>query len=240
MSVKAIKSFFESSKRRKVMPQTPNKKVCVEESIVVANEQKLRYSFEMIKNWEGSQYELISFYNNLDEEQYQYVLANRDDLVFETRAVLWPDEFNPPLGRNCKLKVVELTEEGYRRLLLDKMKNNQKLIDERMSTMTIPPMPKSYLEDNSINLKKMLEAKQKELEDFKKSIDTGKYVTPSKRVSVIESNPKVIALTKSIQEIKNEIEKTDQRLKVLRDEWERNERFKLRHKIEQELTLSGL
>lgn len=240
MSTIAIKSFFESSKRRKITPETPNKRVCQEEPVSIPNEERMKYSFETIKNWEGSQNHLISFYNNLDEEQYQYVLANREQLSFETMAILWPDEFNPPLSRNLKLKVRDITEEGYRRILLDKMKIREKIIDERIATIATLPMPKSHLETTSINLKKILETKEKQLEDVKKSIDTGKYVTPSKRISVVESNPAVVSLVKVIQEIKNEIEKTDQRLKVLKDEWERNEKFRLRHKIEQELAMSGM
>lgn len=240
MSTTAIKKLFEDSKRRKIMVQRKTKQVYPEEEMIIINDQKLKDSFQIMKYWNGSHSQLISFYNNLNEEEYHYAMANRDEFPYEIKAMLWPDEFNPPLGKKCHLKVVELTEDGYRRILLDKMKKREKLIEERMSTMTFDPMPRSHLETTLVGLKNILETKEKQLEEVKKSIDTGKYMTPSKRVSAVQNNPAVVSLSKAIQEIKNEIEKTDQRLKVLRDEWERDERYRLRHKIEQELTMSGL
>lgn len=240
MSTTAIKKLFEDSKRRKIILQKKTNKVIPEEQMIVINDQKLKDAIEIIKHWDGGHSELISFYNNLNDEEYHYAMANRDSFPYEIKAMLWPDEFNPPLGKNSTLKVRELTEEGYRRLLLDKMKKREKLIEERMSTMTFDPMPRSHLETALVGLKNILETKEKQLEEVKKSIDTGKYMTPSKRVSAVQNNPAVVSLSKAIQEIKNELEKTDQRLKVLRDEWERNERYRLRHKIEQELTMSGL
>jgi hypothetical protein len=240
MSVSAIKSIFEASKRRKVMPQPPPKKVNVEQPQVVIDEAKLKRAFNMVNNWQGSQKGLISFYNNLDEEEYQYVLSNRDELIFETKAVLWPDVFNPPLGANLKLKVRDISEEEYKRILIDNLKKREKLIDERIEKITIPSMPNNQLEHVSNNLKITLSTKEKQLEEVKKRIDTGKYVTPTKRTSVIENNPEVVSLRGNIQNIKNELEKIDERLKVLRDEWNRNETIKLRHKIEQELALCGV
>lgn len=240
MSKAAIKLLFEASKKRRILRKPKNKRLCVEEPVVVLNEKELKHAFEMIKNWEGDVSSLISFYNNLDEDQYQYVLANRDELCYETNTVLWPDEFNPPLGRNSTLKVVELTEEGYRRILLENLKRRETLINERIEKLTIPSMPRNHLEEVSDKFKMMLSAKQTQLETTRKSIDTGKYITPSKRLSVVENNPVVVALVNDIQKIKNELEKIDQSLKVLRDEWTRNETIKLRHKIEQELALSGM
>ena len=240
MSKTLIKNFFEASRKRQKITHKKEKQIVVEQPKSLIDILRSKYALETIKNWEYSQLDLISFYNNLDENDYQYILSNRNELNFETKAILWPEEFNPPLGRNSHLKVKELTHEGYIKLLIEKIKRQDKLINERMEKITISPIHTPQFDDKILNLNKTLLSKQKNLEDAKKNIDVGKYVTPSKRTLIVEKNPVIIALDNSIKEIKNEIEKTLQRVKILNDEWERNEKFKLRQKIEQEIVMSGL
>ena len=239
MSATAIKFYFDSARQRKHI-SSMKKLIQKEQSKPIVSEERLRNIYDMIRTWDGEASDLIATYENLSEEEYAYLLKNRDGLSFDTKAILWPDEFMPKLGRYSTLKVRELTDEGYRKLLIGKIRDRQRLIDEKISNTIIPPRPIDYLDEQLSNLTQMLALKQRDFETIKKKLDTGIYMTPSKRDSVLERNPEMINIKKVIQNIKNEIEKIDQRLKTLNDEWERNEKFILRHKIEQDLIMSGL
>jgi hypothetical protein len=236
----AVMKYFEDAKKRKSKPKKIVKPVFVEQQIII-DEKKLKDAYDTLKNWESEDSDFLHFvYENFDEDQYQYVLSKREDFSMYVKSVLWADEFNPPLGRNLKLKVREMTEQDYRAILLEKIRERNKRIDEELSKIAIQPMPYCNLYDNLNKLNESILEKENQLEHLKKTVFLGRYVPPNKRSALVEVNPEVVAMKDKIQAMKNEIQQIEDNIKVIKDDWERNQRFVLAQKIEQDLVMRGM
>lgn len=236
----ALKQYFESAKRRKISSKKTVKPVALEE-VPVVNQEKLNRAYDTLKNWDPDYSpNLLLFYESLDEDEYQYVLANRNDFSIYVKNTLWPEEYLPPLRIKTNLKVRELTDEGYKSILLEKIRERNKKIEERLSKFTIPPRPFGNRDSDLVNITNAIELKEKQLEDLKKNAVVGKYVPPNRRKELVETSPEVLKTKDLIQRMKNEMERIKDSIKRLQYDWEEQYKFDLRNKIEQELVMSGM
>lgn len=236
----AIQRYFEDAKQRKTNRSKISKKAVeiLEKNII--DDQRLKHAYDTVKNWDDTSENLLLVYNRFNQNEYDYILSKRHDFSFEIKSLFWPSEFMHRLGKDCSLKIKNLSEKDYKELLITKIKIREKMIDDRISSIVIPSMSAHYLDEELVNWKAMLLTRESELEELKKKPKIGKYIAPSKRMTLGETNPEIISINTVIQNTKNEIEKIEQRIKVLNDDWERDERLRIRHQIEQELVLSGM
>lgn len=163
-----------------------------------------------------------------------------DDISIET------DPSVIKYGKHLSLKVVDLTDERYDQIIIDKYKKINKEAEKRAANVSIKPRPSESIDKDVDDLKEDLIEYEQQLIDLKQSLETapkkpgGKYVPPSMRQQMVDSAPEVTRMENIIRNTKNEIQKMEDKIKVLNDEWEQKQRRIIQDDIAQEIELSGM
>jgi len=212
MSTLAIKNFFEHqrevTKRReeyyaRLEEEMKNPPIEVVDTTAF-DKEVAEFDFLLKRNWFLDEEDIRDLLWDADEDIFQEIVNRINTYPYNVRQVIF--EFLPiPLG-NVKLKVRELTDDDMKRRELQAYENTKKMLEEAWENhkKTLQP-PVGDLDSEMDDLFARLQATKKELEDAKKKSLTGRYVPPGMRDKVVADDPQVLAVTKKIEKLENEI-----------------------------------
>ncbi len=235
MSKQAIKSYFQHGKELRMRASVPKVKVDDEnEEVYVVDQTKLDEAFAIVQDCNLIyKEEILIYFRNFDQEEYDYILSRKNDLSPEMQNLLWPE----PIKLNCptKLKLVELTDEMYTNILKKQVKERNKKLDDLVKDIEVPSRPSGELDLQLSKLQERLEKEEKRLEEALKNTKPKAYVPPAMRQKMIEVDPKIVELKNRIQTIKNEITSTQLNIETQNGRWKSDRLFEIRQEMELEM-----
>lgn len=238
MSTLAITNFFahqrEVSKRREAYYarleeelKNPPAEVVDTEAFDKAVEE---FDFLLKRNWFLDDESIADLLLEADEDVFQEIVNRINTYPYNVRQVIFA--FLPlPIG-NVKLKIRELTDDDMNRRDMEVYTKAKRIRDDAWEAhkKTLEP-PVGDLDSEMDDMFARLQATKKELEDVKKKSLSGRYVPPSMRDKVISDDPAVLAVTKKIERLENEINIQKQYIEQSHNAWF----FNKRNQFEQEM-----
>ncbi len=222
--------YFEKARRLK---ESRSKIVPIVEEYVV-DQTKLHNAFETLSELDPVIPDrIIEYFENLDEEEYEYVMTRKNELSLETQNILWPDVLL--VGMKSKIKVVEMTDQMYDEMRRKEKRLLNKKLEELVSKELIPERPPSEIDSMLQKFGEKLIESEKSLEDFLKNNKPKAYVPPAMRQAMIDSDPKVVQMRNMIKNIKNEINSIQINIEKLNEAWRDDKRHEIKQKLELEM-----
>lgn len=231
----AIKKFFEDERARKVRIREIRKAKLkeIQETVYVVDQAKLDKAYSTLMNWTiYFPEDLLMYFEQLDQEEYEYVLGKKADFPKEVQYVLWGPPPVPRVGCASKLKVVPFTDTMYTDMKISEQKAFNKKVDDELKKQIIPSRPHDSLDGSLENLRKQLKTQEEHLETLMKA-PTKKYVAPSMRKQMMLADPEVKEMQKKIEKTKNEISTYETYVSEADDDWAKLKRLEIREVIAQ-------
>jgi hypothetical protein len=219
MSVSAIKAFFERTRNPKKFRQVEVVEEVIEEPQVPVEEV---YYQEI--------YNVLGLKTVLEEDTPEEE-ESEDVEIYSC-------------GKNLPLKVGDLTDEIYGRLLIEKSKKITNEAKRRAAELPVDPRPAGKFDEELKSLKEDIHAYEQQLaevrKELEKTVGNGKFMPSAKKKVLIDENPEITTIQNAIEKSKNEIKKIEVRIEELNNEWDTQQRLNLQREIEEEIEMSGL
>lgn len=231
----AIKRFFEEERSRKERIREKIRRARrIQQEVYVVDQSKLDRAYKTLLNWKLYFVEdLLAYYNELDQEEYEYILEKKDEFPKHIQDILWTP-IPIRAGLKSKLKQVDMTDKMYSDAKFLEQTNFEKKIAEELAKREIPIRPANQLDTDLDEHRKKLKDQEDQLEKLMKA-PTKKYVAPSMRKQAMLSDPAVQNMQKQIEKTKNEILVCEKYVADANNGWTESKRFEFRQKIVQEM-----
>lgn len=229
----AIKNFFahqrEVKKRQDAyyarVEQEMNNPTPVVQDTSEFDKEVEHFDFLLKRNWFLDEDHVRELLEQAEEDVFQEI-ANRIS-TYDGNIQQAIFSYLPlPIG-NVKVKVRDIGDEEMeiRRIkMYDDMKKSMDVAWEDYKQKNKLEPPVGYLDSELDDMYGELQLRKKELEEVKKKSLAGRYVPPGMRDITISDNPRVIAVTKEIEELENEIASQKKSIEQERDAWFANKR----------------
>lgn len=229
MNKSLLQKFF--AYQEEPIQETPVEEVPVEEDTSFEDEVN-EYDSILKRNWFLDRQHIADCLWDASEEVFGEIVNRKDTYPEEVQQVIY-QIVTPVLRKNkWSIRVVSHEESNLREFKERKEKKKQHEDAWEMYKSTQNPQPPLGPLDEEMDVIHLrLESTKKELEIAKKKAITGKYITPSMREKIVESNPRVIHLRGVIQSIENEIERQNYLIGQSHNEWFVNRRNQFEREV---------
>lgn len=222
MNKTLLQKFFEY--QEEPIEETPVEEIPVEEDTSFEDEMN-EYDFILKTTSFLDRQHIADCLWDASEELFKEIVNRKNTYPEDVQKVIY--EIVTPVLRKSRWSVRILTQEESDLREFKERKEKKKQRDELWEAYKSthnPQPPLGYLDEELDVIHLRLQSTKKELEEAKKKAITGKYVAPSAREKIVESNPRVLQIRSVIQTLENEMETQKQLIEQSHNEWFINRR----------------